>query len=116
MSDTKFTVFMHPTLIDRLDQGFAPTDGLIAINQMFLELPKLHPAPAPKRSPNRAARRLKVYRGRYGWYFDLGFSYVQIGTELHVLELWYDEERRREVDVVLGRGPAEEYAPLEAHP
>jgi len=117
MSDTDFTVFMHPTLVDQLDEGFSPTDGIIAIDQVFLELPRLHPAPVPRRSPKRAGRRLKVYRGRYDWY-DLGFSYVQIETELHVLELWHDtdyrDSNRTEVDVVLGRRPVEEYAQLRA--
>jgi hypothetical protein len=117
MIDTKFTVFMHPTLVDQLDEGFSPMDGIIAIDQIFLELPRLHPAPVPKRSQNRAGRRLKVYRGRYHWY-DLGFSYVQIGTTLHVLELWHDADyrnsNRTEVDVVLGQGPAEEYESLKA--
>jgi hypothetical protein len=117
MSDTKFTVFMHATLVDSLDEGFSPMDGIIAIDQIFLELPRLHPAPVPKRSWKRAGRRLKVYRGRYDWY-DLGFSYVQIGTTLHVLELWHDaayhDANRTEVDVVLGTGPAEQNAPLKA--
>lgn len=52
----------------------------------------------------RAGRKLRVYRGRYDWY-PLGFSYVQIGNALHVLELWHDDDgdklNRREVDVVL---------------
>jgi hypothetical protein len=117
MTDTKFTVSMHPTLVDSLDYGFSPGDGFAAIDAIFRELPQLHPAPLPKRSRNRAGRSLKVYRGRYDWY-SLGFSYVQIGTTLHVLELWddadYDNPNRTEVDVVLGREPAEDDAPIEA--
>jgi hypothetical protein len=117
MTKTKFTVSMHPTLVDSLDYGFSPGDGFAAIDQMFRELPQLHPAPLPQRCRNRAGRRLKVYRGRYDWY-SLEFSYVQIGTTLHVLELWddadYGNPNRTEVDVVLGREPAEENAPLKA--
>jgi hypothetical protein len=117
MSDTKFTVFMHDTLVDSLDEGFSAGDSFAAIDQIFNELPQLHPAPVAKRSRNRAGRKLKVYRGRYDWY-DLGFSYVQIGKRLHVLELWHDADyydpNRTEVDVVLGREPADENAPIEA--
>ena len=88
----RFTVVMHPDLVDELDEGFSPMDGLVAIDQMYGELPLLHRALAPKRLGNRAVRRLKVFRGCYDWYSSLGFSYVQIGTTLHVLELWYEEK------------------------
>ncbi len=100
MSSTKLTVSMHDTLVNELDECFSPMDGIIAIDQMFLELPQLHPAIAPRRPQKRARRTLKVYRGRYHWY-PLGFSYVQIGTTLHVLELW-NWDNRADVDVVLG--------------
>jgi hypothetical protein len=108
MSDTRFTVLMHRTLVDELDEGFSPMDGLVAIDQMFGELPLLHPSVAAKRPGKRAGRRLKLYRGNFDWYNSLGFSYVQIGTTLHVLELWYDENPR-EVDVVLGTEQTEGY-------
>jgi hypothetical protein len=49
MTDTKFTVSMHPTLVDELDEGFSPTDGLVAIEEIFSELPLLHQHLAPKR-------------------------------------------------------------------
>jgi hypothetical protein len=104
MPDTKLTVSMHPTLVDELDEGFSPMDGLIAIDQMFCELPLLHQALAPKRLPKRASRRLKVYHGSYDWYSNLGFSYVQIGTTLHVLELWCaDNLSGSQMDVILGK-------------
>ncbi len=116
MSETQFTVFMHPTLVDELDEVFSPMDGIIAIDQIKLELPKLHPGHAPKRYRNRPRRRIKVFRGRYDWY-DLGFNYVQINNELHVIELWVDEDARKsdrqEVDVVLGQGPDEDYVSVD---
>jgi hypothetical protein len=62
-------------------------DGMVAINEMFSELPLLHPGSASKRRHNRPVRRLKVYCGCYDWYKALGFTYVQIGTTLHVLDL-----------------------------
>jgi hypothetical protein len=96
-----FAVMMHPTLLDELDEGFSPMDGLVAIDEMFSELPLLHRALAPKRLRKRASRDLKVYRGCYDWYKSLGFSYVQIGTTLHVLELWFDENTDLgQIDVV----------------
>jgi hypothetical protein len=111
---TKFTVFMHPTLVDQLDEGFSPMDGIVAIDQIFAELPLLHQGLAPKRPGRRPGRRLKVYRGCYDWYRSLGFSYVQIGTTLHVLDLWYDENPNcREMDVILGTDQTEGYEPFQ---
>jgi hypothetical protein len=106
----KFTVSMHPTLVDELDEGFSPMDGLVAIDEIFGELPLLHQALSPQRLRKRAGRRLKVYRGCYDWYSNLGFSYVQIGTTLHVLDLWYDKNPNlSEMDVILGAGQTEGY-------
>ena len=117
MTDTKFDVLMHPTLVDELDEGFSPMDGLVAIDEMFSELPLLHRVLAPKRPRKRAGRRLKVYRGCYDWYTSLGFTYVQIGTTLHVLELWYEQNPdRSKVDVILGTGQTDGYIPLGTEP
>jgi hypothetical protein len=113
----RFSVMMHPTLVDELDEGFSPMDGLVAIDEMFSELPLLHQRLAPKRLPKRTARKLKVYQGCYDWYTSLGFSYVQIGTTLHVLDLWYIENLNPgEVDIILGTGQTEGYTPFEAKP
>ena len=112
--DTTFTVSMHPDLVDELDEGFSPMDGIVSIDEMFNELPLLHRALAPSRLRKRAGRKLKVYRGCYDWYKSLGFSYVQIGTTLHVLELWYDENPKiNELDIVLGTGRTEGYKPFD---
>jgi hypothetical protein len=97
----QFKVFMHADLVDELDEGFSPMDGLVAIGQIFGELPRRHAAIAPKRPRRQPARTLRVYRGRYDWY-PLGFSYVQIANDLHVLDLWLvDDAERPAIDVVL---------------
>lgn len=115
--DTTFTVSMHPNLVDELDDGFSPMDGLVSIDEMFNELPLLHRALAPSRRRKRAGRKLKVYRGCYDWYQNLGFSYVQIGTTLHVLELWYDDNpKANKVDIILGTGRTEGYKPFDLTP
>lgn len=95
-----FTIIIHPDLANELDEHFSPGDGITAIEELYLELPKLH-APAKR---NRTKRHTRLYRACYGW-ADLGFSYVQCGNQLHVLELWTyhsDELAQRPVDVVLG--------------
>jgi hypothetical protein len=113
MSDTSFTVLMHRTLVDELDEGFSPMDGLVAIDEIFSELPLLHRALAPKRLRKRAGRKLTVYRGCYHWYDNLGFSYVQMGTTLHVLQLWYAESPRlADMDVILGTGQTAGFRPF----
>ncbi len=112
-SGKTFTVSMHPDLVDELDEGFSPMDGAVAIDQIFNELPLLHRALAPKRLRKRAGRKLKVYRGCYDWYNSLGFSYVQIGTTLHVLELWFDEHPQlNQIDVLLGTEKTAGYEPF----
>ncbi len=109
-----FTVMMHRQLVDDLDEGFSPMDGIVAIDQMFGELPLLHQVLAPKRLRRRAGRKLKVYRGCYDWYKSLGFSYVQIGTTLHVLDLWYDETPNLNLmDVILGTETTEGFTTLD---
>jgi hypothetical protein len=117
MTNTAFDVLMHPTLVDSLDEGFSPMDGIVAIDEMFSELPLLHRALAPKRPRNRARRKLRVYRGCYHWYTSLGFSYVQIGTTLHVLTLWYEENPDlSKLDVILGTGQTDGYLPFGTEP
>jgi hypothetical protein len=65
----------------------------------------------------RAGRNLKVYRGCYDWYPELAFSYVQIGTTLHVLDLWFDEHPNlSKMDVILGAGKTEGYKPFDTAP
>jgi len=112
-----FTVMMHSSLVDELDEGFSPMDGLVAIDEMFSELPLLHAGLAPKRLRKRTARKLRVYHGCYDWYKSLAFSYVQVGTTLHVVELWYDENpNASQVDVVLGTRQTKGYAPFATEP
>jgi hypothetical protein len=112
-----FTVMMHRTLVDELDEGFSPMDGIVAIDEMFSELPLLHASLVPKRRRRGTAKKLKVYRGCYDWYRELGVSYVQIDTTLHVLELWFDSNPNlAQLDVVLGTGQTEGYQPLGDQP
>jgi hypothetical protein len=101
-------VFMHSTLVDELDESLSPMDGLVAIEQVFGQLPRLHAAKASKRRLRRGARRIPIYRSRFGW-VDLGFTYVQVGQVLHVIDLWHDSDwmrpDRRDVDFVLNDLP-----------
>lgn len=107
-STTIFEVRMHHELVNELDYGFSPMDGLAAINDIFVGLPLVHPSPARKQ--RRTPKRLRLYTGRFKWYPRLGFSYVQLGNELHVIELWYEEHpERRPVDVVLPETELEEH-------
>jgi hypothetical protein len=95
---TTFTVRMHPELVDELDAGFSPMDGIAAINDLFVGLPLVHPSPVRKR--RRSSKKLRLYIGRFAWYPSLAFGYVQIDNELHVLKLW-DVDKHHPVDVVL---------------
>ncbi len=85
-------VMLSRELAHRLDHWFSPADGVEAIDQIKLELPLLHPYPG-KKLGKKLLRRLTVFHGKYDWY-PLGFSYVQVGHELHILDLWSCEENR----------------------
>lgn len=105
MPENGFTTILSTELADELDEGFSPMDGLIAIDQICIELPRLH-RPAHRSALQRCfGQTRKLHHGRYDWY-PLGFTYEQIGNELHILNLWMVEEtgffRRRKFDVVLG--------------
>ncbi len=101
-NSNNFTVYMHRELVDELDEGFSPMDGITAINDLFVELPLQHRSHEPRHERWRAPRKLRVYCGRFSWYPELGFSYVEIGQQLHVIELWFDRNpERRTVDVIL---------------
>ncbi|MBS0266424.1 MAG: hypothetical protein JSS02_31120 [Planctomycetes bacterium] len=113
MTDTKFTVSMHPTLVDGLDEGFSPMDGIAAIDEIFSELPLVHPGSVPEHERRTADRTLKLYHGCYDWYREVGFNYVQIGTTLHVLDIWFDQSPNlSNMDVILGTGRTAGYEPL----
>ena len=104
--ENEFTTILVTELADELDEGFSPMDGLIAIDQICIELPRLHrPAQRPLLQRWFGQTR-KLYNGRYDWY-PLGFTYEQIGSELHILNLWMVKEtglfRWRKFDVVLGQ-------------
>jgi hypothetical protein len=100
MTTTAFEVYMHRELVDALDEGFSPMDGVQAINDLFVGLPLVHSSPIRKR--RRSPKKIRLYNGRFGWYPWLGFSYVQIGNQLHVVELWYEPNpESRPVDVTL---------------
>ena len=98
-SPSAYKVYMHRELVDELDEGFSPMDGVHAINDVFVGLPLVHRSKSPKR--RHTGKRLHVYRGRFSWYPELGFNYVEIGSQLHVLELWFDRDRKIPVDVIL---------------
>jgi hypothetical protein len=93
-STSKLKVFMHTDLVDELDYGFSPMDGIQAIDDLFIGLPKVHRSKERKNPRHKSRNRLRLYRARLAWY-PLGFSYVQIGNELHVIELFlYDDWRK----------------------
>jgi hypothetical protein len=105
ISPINFTVRIDDKLIDQLDDCLSPGDGVQAIDDLFQELPKVHQSRETARPQRKPRKWLRVYRGRYGW-FDVGFSYVQVGNELHVVEFWPDADwakpNRAEVDSVIG--------------
>jgi hypothetical protein len=108
-SASNFTVFMHRDLVDALDEQLSPFDGLQAIDEIFIELPLKHRPHRMIRLSRRRPKSLQLYHGRFGW-VDIGFSYVQIGSRFHVVQLWEDQNwakaDRRETGCVIGKRTA----------
>lgn len=106
MTTQPFTVILSPEQTDALDYAFSPMDGIVAIDNVCLDLPEVHQLRAIDPDNYNTPR---VYTGRLAWY-PLGFSYVQAGHELHVLDFWFDDDlgtpNRNEVDSVIGLGGA----------
>jgi hypothetical protein len=106
-TQTEFTVIMDMSVEDLLDSLFnAPMDAICAIDQINMELPKLHKPERPSLWRPFRKNSLRLYRGRFEW-ADVGFTYVQFGTALHIMDAWIDYDhgsrsRRNEVDCVFG--------------
>jgi hypothetical protein len=103
-SSDQFTVFMHRDLVDELDDGFSPFDGMQAIDDVFIGLPKAHRSQRSEKSKRQSSKFIRLYRARLEWY-PLGFSYVQVGSKLHVVELfdydaWHKSNPRARVPIV----------------
>jgi len=102
--DNEFTTVLTHHFANQLDECLSPMDGLTAIDQICLDLPRLHRSIRPSILRRWFGASRQVYHGRYGWY-PLGFTYQQIRDELHILSLWPVREkgllRRRKFDVVL---------------
>jgi hypothetical protein len=105
-----FETVLPSNLADAIDETFSPMDGIVALDEIYLELPKLH------RPKTRLGIARKIYHGRFDWY-PLGFTYEQIGSELHVRDVWYADEKRlfgrRRCDVILGEESSEFWAMYE---
>lgn len=46
--DARYSILMHATLVDQLDEQFSPMDGIVAIDQLFYELSWLGPEALPE--------------------------------------------------------------------
>lgn len=106
--DRKYNVLMHNEVGDALDESFSGAmDGAIAVAQVYDLLPLMHrPVPARwwhKLLPNH----VRLYRGLLDW-GGVGFTYVQIGNTLHVVDAGNVDHDFR-ADTVLPKPDAEKY-------
>lgn len=97
-SPMPLTVEITPELAQRIDEWHSPTDGAIAISQLIRELPFVHRPIRTLLDRVLGKTHLRQYQGRFEW-TDLGFTYIQIGSELHVLSCWQANDDA--VDTVL---------------
>ena len=96
----RFKIILPSELADEIDGTFSPMDGIVALDEIYLEMPQLH------RPISRFGFHRKTFHGRYDWY-PLGFTYQQISNELHIRKVWDADEnrlfRRHRFDVILGK-------------
>jgi len=99
-STSESIVIMDQSVEDRLDDLFsAPGDAIAAVDELRDQLPGLHQP--ERRSWWNRKNRVRLYRGRFRWY-PVFFAYVQMGTALHVLDVWEGDDARDEFDCMLG--------------
>ena len=99
-SDT-FTVFMSRELVDKLDYPLSPADGIVAIDQVFRGLPKVHTPAREHRWRFGSHVTFRVYRANISWAMT-GISYIQVSMGLHVIDVWeYPISSRQRFDAVL---------------
>lgn len=111
---SRFTVYIHAELEQQLRTTaiFPELD----LENLYQELPKLHPVePKPRQRKHRLPKRPPVFRGHFDC-SNSGFTYLQIGNGLHVVEFWFDgrllrKRGRPPVDVVIGRVPTSRRQP-----
>jgi hypothetical protein len=110
----KLSVVMHHDLVNELDGSLSPMDGLVATDQVFLGLPRLH---ARSLFLPSVPSRLKLHHALLEW-CGIGFSYVELGDALHVLELWpeNDVKRRKKAKIVVTGDMFPDIVPQEADP
>jgi hypothetical protein len=104
MTSPTFKVIIDQELENELDSHSSPMDGIFAIDQLHLGLPKLH----TEGRRNRTKKDLRLYSGWFDW-ADVGFSYIQVESRLHIVEIWTGCEsasRWKSAHVVFGN---EEY-------
>jgi hypothetical protein len=96
-------VIMATAVADKLDNSIdAPTDAIIAIGQVYVDLPTLHQKLRSSRFRCFRRKSLRVYRARLDW-CGAGIDYVELGGHLHVIDAWIDyvdDRSSRKVDCV----------------
>lgn len=107
-SAPRFTVYLHAELERELcSTAIFPECDL---EKLYGELPQLHPVEAKSRQrKHRLPKRPRVFRGHFDC-SNSGFTYLQIGNRLHIVEFWLDRRLLRKrgrppMDVVIGKLP-----------
>lgn len=93
---TILSVSIEAGLADAIDHHHSPMDGAIALAQIEAELPDLHRQVRPRRWDAWLPGYARLYRAGLSW-SGLGFTYVQIGDVLHVLDVWQTGDQRLDV-------------------
>lgn len=83
-------------LADTLDYGLSPMDGIIAIGQVYQDLPVVHRQFKPRPRWFHRRNSVRVYRAHMDWCGAV-IEYVERDGRLYVIDVWFYSARDREV-------------------
>ncbi|MCC6358752.1 MAG: hypothetical protein IT450_08420 [Phycisphaerales bacterium] len=110
----KYKVLMHHEVGDALDESFSgPMDGAIAVAQVYDQLPLMHRSAPVRWWHKLIPNHVRLYRGLLDW-GGVGFTYVQIGSTLHVVGAG-EVDRGFRADALLPAPDVDKYIANEAN-
>lgn len=81
-------VCMASSVADKIDYSLSPCDGLVAIGQVYQDLPVAYAQRPTRRRWPWQRNSLRVRTARMDW-AGIGLDFVEHGGHLHVIDVWH---------------------------
>jgi hypothetical protein len=103
MTNQSLTVQMTTEIADSINYSLSPMDGLAALTLIYEHLPRLHRNRRAAHCLPFGRKSMRIHHGLIEW-ADIGFTYVEWRSVLHVLECWSQAYRNlSSFDVVFSK-------------